>query len=612
MTPGRTAPRRGLASIMLLAGVLPLAVPLAPTDASSATRLLVLAAGLALGALAPAGGRLDGRVRTAILVGLGVFLASAAISATPALSLLGRFPRYEGLLTVAAYGTLLALGARLLSARDHNNREAFLSALAVAAGVNALVAASQLIGAPTHRVTGLLGNSSILGAFGVVALAALGSRLLVGMRSWGLIAGTLAGGMCLALSASRGALVGLAVAAVVGAAALALRKTGRSRWWWPLLGAAALGAAMLLLPSGRARLTGATPFAEATVSGRLLLWQETWRLWLDQPWLGVGPSGFVDAIGRYHTAAWAEQVGPYAPPDSPHLVLLQVLASTGVLGLLAIAVLAGTLLLALLPALRVTPVTAPDASRRAPGRVPPPPIPDGWVPGALAAAAGLGATYLTSFTDPVCVALVALLLGGAVAVPAQGQDRVRWLVLPVALALAWLAAGVLVAEQRFSSALAGPDPGPALASLAAQPGWDPDLPRRIGYALNRLAERGEADPGLAVPVLAGACPRLPSSVECLHSLADAQDLAGDPAAALTTLDRAAPLDPTNVDTALKRGIALAELSRYPEAEEAFRRAAALRPSAAEPWTNLARLFRLTGRPTEADEAQRRADELTPR
>ena len=113
-------------------------------------------------------------------------------------------------------------------------------------------------------------------------------------------------------------------------------------------------------------------------------------------------------------------------------------------------------------------------------------------------------------------------------------------------------------------------------------------------------------------MLAGACPRLPSSVECLHSLADAQDLAGDPDGALATLDRAAPLDPTNVDTALKRGIALAELSRYPEAEEAFRRAAALRPSAAEPWTNLARLFRLTGRPTEADEAQRRADELTPR
>ncbi len=598
--------------MILLAGVLPLAAPLAPTDSSSATRLLIIAVGLAVGLLAPTRGALDRRTLVAILVALGTFLLSAALSATPWPSLLGRFPRYEGLLAVAGYGALLALGARLLSARDRDNRAAFHSALVVSAGVNAVVAVSQVIGAPAQRVTGLLGNSSILGAFGVVTVAVLGSRLLRETVNWRMLAGAMSGGICLVLSASRGALIGLAAAALVGAAVVVLHPSIRRDWWRPLAGAAVLAAGMLALPSGRARLTGATPFAEATIRGRLLLWQETWQLWLDHPWLGVGPSGFVDAIGGYHDAAWAEQVGPYAPPDSPHLVLLQVLASTGATGLLAVGVLCATLMMALLPTLRTPPAPVQSGRRqghRAPAQAP---GPDAWALGALTAAVGLGTTYLTSFTDPVGVTLVALLLGGAVARTPPARDLARWIGLPLAVGLAALSASVLMAEQRFSAALSGPHPGPALAALAAEPTWDPDLPRRIGYALNRLAERGEADPGLAVPALAGACPRLPSSVECVHSLADAQDLAGDPAAALATLDRAAPLDATNVDTAMKRGIALAELSRYPEAEEAFRRAAALRPSAAEPWTNLARLFRLTGRPAEADEAQRRADELTPR
>lgn len=69
------------------------------------------------------------------------------------------------------------------------------------------------------------------------------------------------------------------------------------------------------------------------------------------------------------------------------------------------------------------------------------------------------------------------------------------------------------------------------------------------------------------------------------------------------------LDPTNVDVLLKLGIAQAENGAVDDAEASFTSAANLRPSAPEPWQDLAELYHRTGRTADAEQAQARAEQL---
>jgi O-antigen ligase len=526
----------------------------------------------------------------ALAAGLVVFVAAALAGQTPMLSLLGRYPRYEGLPLVLAYAAALLVGSRLLGPDATRPRLHALRALVIATVANAVVAAVQLATTPDARVTGTLGNSTTLATFSLIALAMVGTAMS-GWDGWRW-AGLAAGAFCLGVSASRGALLGAVVAA---AALVAVRLAARRRARWWVGPAVAVGVLVLawLTPGSRARITGATPFAEATISGRLLLWQETLQLVAAHPVLGVGPSRFVDSIGAFHSTAWAAGVGPYAPPDSPHTVVLQVAAATGWLGLAAVLAIVGTVGWALW--------------RSRPW--------DAWQVGGVLAAIAVAASYLTSFTDPVTLTVLLLVVGGGVAaspVRPAGWRRP----LEFAGAASALVAGVvlggsaLVAEGRYSSAVAGT--GDATASLLTVPAvrpWDADLARRVGYTAARLAEAGRAEPAPFLPSMRATCTRLPGSVECLQALADLQDLAGDHEASLATLERATALDPHNVDTLLRQGIALAELGRYPEAITSFERARALRPTAPEPWDDLAGVYDRLGRSADAAAARASADAL---
>ncbi|HET7723893.1 MAG TPA: O-antigen ligase family protein, partial [Propionibacteriaceae bacterium] len=417
----------------------------------------------------------------------------------------------------------------------------------------------------------------------------VGWSLLVHARPL-LWAGTAGAAACIALSASRGVLVGLAASLLV---ALLLRKRApvRTRWYVLAGTAVVVGAAALLLPATAARVTGASPFADSTVAGRLLLWGESVRLWLAHSLAGVGPSHFVDAINRFHTAEWAAAVGPYAPPDSPHDVVLQVLCATGVLGLaalVAIGVVAVRDALTVRSSLLVVSATV---------------------------AAGLLATYLTSFTDPVTTALGAFVVGGSLGVRRDvtlaGPLRIGVSALAGAVSL-WLGVSLLVAETGYSRTLTAVAPtGPGMSAIAARP-WDADLTRRVAYTLSALARKPGADVRPVLAPLRDACARLPESTECLVTLSTATDVSGDHAGALAAAEAALAVDPTDVDAHLARGIALAELSRPADAEAAFLTAARLRPSAPEPWTDLARLYDAQGRGNDANLARAKATSLTRR
>ncbi|MCC6497995.1 MAG: O-antigen ligase family protein [Propionibacteriaceae bacterium] len=587
----RRADRLAAGAIWLLILGLSVAVSPTPTDPFAPLRLACLGMGIAAGLLAAPHGRLPGLTGWTLVIAATVFAIAALAGTTGFLSVMGRYPRYEGLPMMAAYGSALLVGARLLATGASRNRRTALKALSAGCLANAATAAVQAMTATDTRVVGLLGNATLLGTFCLIGLCVLGWQLAERFELL-LLAGTVAAGLGLVLSASRGALLGAGVAA---AAALLVRlfSNRRPAWWWFPVAGGTVALVAVVLPGPAARLAGTTPFAEATVGGRLLLWQESWQLFGSAPWLGAGPGRFVDSIGAFHSQAWAAQVGPYAPPDSPHNLGLQVLVSTGVLGLIAVLAIAGSI--------------GWQFWLRRPW--------DGWQAGTLLAAVAVTTSYLTSFSDPVTLAVLLLLVGGAIAGPAGQRSRPGRVGLIAAAAVAlglgvYLGGSALVTEARYSAALTvRPDATAALLEVPRARPWDADLARRVGYTAARLAEQGNADPAQFLVPLSATCASLPGSVECLQAFADLQDLSGQHAEALATLQLALAAEPTNVDTVLRQGIANAELRHYEQAEERFRYAATLRPTAAEPWDDLAELFSRTNRADEAAQARARAEEI---
>jgi len=581
------SPLAATCAALLLGGVLPLLSSPTATDPFMPLRLLVLGLGLAVGMLAVSRDRLSRRIVVVLGLGAAAFTIAAVTGRTPVLSLIGRYPRYEGLPMVAAYALALAVGARMLS--SSLPRRTFTAALAGAAGLNGVVAAGQALFGGGDRVTGLLGNATTLGTFGLVAAIVVGWSLRTSPRalSW---VGLIGAAACVALSASRGVLVGVAVSVAV--MLLLRRRDATSPRWQAIAGAGAvLLVGSLLIPQTAARITGASPFAESTISGRLLLWGESVRLWLAHPVTGTGPSRFVDEINPFNTPQWAAAVGPYAPPDSPHNVALQVLCGTGLLGLAALVAIAVT--------------AARDAlSARTPQLIP-----------ATAMAAGLVATYLTSFTDPVTTTLGALVIGGAIATRHDGPVP-TWVratsSASVAAVALWLGITLVVAEAQYSRVLTSSAPeASAVSAMSARP-WDPDVTRRVAYTVTKLAETSQADITYVLEPLEAACNSLPGSVECQLTLSSARDVTGDHARALAAADAALTFDPTNVDAHLARGIALAELSRYNDSEASFLEASRLRPTASEPWSDLAHLYTLMGRTADSQAAKAKADALAKR
>ena len=411
-----TSPSRVAAvAVVLLAGLLPLSTSPFVTDTTMASWSLTAAVGVGVAMLAPARDSPPRRLWLACAAGIGVFVAAALVGSTAALSLLGRYPRYEGVITVVGYALALAAGARILGPNS-DHRHLFARALSVSSVVTAVVAAGQAVFLPDQRVVGLLGNSSVLGGWAAVTFCLLGWWYLE-RRDWLILGGAVASALTLVLAASRAAWLGVAVALV---ASLLVRRAVSIRppWWLPVGALGVLGIAALLLPGSQSRATGSAPFADATVSGRLLLWQDTWPMLWSHPVLGVGPSVFVDAIAGFHTPAWAAMVGPYAPPDSPHNTVLQFLVATGFVGLVAAGLVAAVL------------VGAVWRSRPW----------DGWQAGAIAAGFALGCSGLFSFTDPATATLGLVVLGGAVArpLPSSAPARSAW---PGRAAIAvWVAA----------------------------------------------------------------------------------------------------------------------------------------------------------------------------
>ncbi len=176
--------------------------------------------------------------------------------------------------------------------------------------------------------------------------ASAGLALAEKQRFWRMIgvASASAGSFAIVLSGTRSALIGL----VFGGAILAWWMRGRiSRRLVTILLAAAVLASFYFSPPGAMVRNRVHWIGEDLRGGaRLWLWRDTLRMVMRRPFAGYGPETFTEAFPSFQSAAVARAY-PDFYHESPHNVLLDALAQSGIpglaiaVGLAAVAIISG-------------------------------------------------------------------------------------------------------------------------------------------------------------------------------------------------------------------------------------------------------------------------------
>lgn len=412
-------PRPGAARFAIALAVLsPLAVLPSAFNPYNFPKLLVMALAIAVGVYAEPRGRLSRMVQVTVAVGALAFVVASLNTASPIVALIGRWPRYEGLPTLAVYLGAAWLGARVLGESRPQDARALRTWTALGSVILAVfsvldaVDVSPLGWTSAARTGSLLGNATDQGLVAMMLFAVLLAEA-IRERQPLVLAGVVGSVATIGLSGSRSALLGTLIVV-----ALHVTLLGRARLRSLAVVLAALALAVVSLPQARDRL-----FTSTTWESRKLAWQETVRL-LDGRILGVGPSGYSDAIGRFQDPEWVKVVGAAAKPDSPHSWPLQALSAGGYPLLLIALFLAWLVVKAGWYKVGVSKV---DASSRRRGRLV---VRSEHALGLYAAVVAYGSALLLNFTTPGTTCLAAFLTGALIAVPVGDREPVwqRWAV----------------------------------------------------------------------------------------------------------------------------------------------------------------------------------------
>jgi len=310
-------------------------------------KLLITAIACVVAAFAPATGRLPRRICWALGAGAACFALVALLGATPLASLLGRWPRYEGLPVLALYVGAAWVGARVAG---HTTRGAgeLTKALTWTSWILFAFSALDALGASPlgkssngTRSGTVLGNATDQALVAMLIILALAPLALRDRDRWQLAA-IGASAVTLALSGSRMPLL----VTVLGLIAIALLHDRRliRPTVVALLG---LAVVVLALPQSRDRL-----LHSHTISGRWLQWRLSTSMVGDHPFTGYGPSRYVDAFGAHETHKWVKFTGIRTYADSPHNIVLQIMLAGGALLLIVAAVIAALVVIAGLRASR--------------------------------------------------------------------------------------------------------------------------------------------------------------------------------------------------------------------------------------------------------------------
>ena len=329
------------------------------------------------GAAVPAGVWRWGVLAPAILFA-ACLAASSALSVAPELSWDGSYPRAQGAWTRLAY---MAIFVAILA---HLRRPAQLERLTFVVVLSGLAAAlyaavqhlgrDPILWADRHdRVGSTLGNPIFFGAFLLMTLfvatavlagrssaaehrrdAPFGARLPAMLGAGVLLYAVLLELVTLAISQSRGPVLGLLAGSIVFAlGALARRRRPLRR---RTTAAAAVALAALAWVASETpfagRLAALTDPTTGTSRVRLAIWRGTSQLLSSnrpltppggepdrlaalRPWIGHGPETFMLAFPRYHPPELTRLEKPGSAPDRAHNAVLDLLVTLGAAGLLA-------------------------------------------------------------------------------------------------------------------------------------------------------------------------------------------------------------------------------------------------------------------------------------
>lgn len=516
-----------------------------------------------VGALGPAHGRLPRGVVAIASGGLLVAAVAALLGPAPLAALAGRWPRYEGLPLMLVYLGCAWAGARTTGTSGGITRR-FTAPAATAALLLGLTSVLDAAGVgPTSATAGTRDGSVLGNATDQGVVAAMLVAVLVASPGWVRrpleVAGVLAAVVALGLSGSRASMLSLLL--VLAAVALARRR----ELLRPLamVGAAVVVTA-LAVPASRDRL-----LEGYTVGTRLVQWRETIALVRDHPFLGVGPSGYLDAIGRYETAADVRRTGVAEVADSAHSWPLQALTAGGVPLLLLALALALVLLRLGWARVRADPSSL----------------------GLLAAVAVFGLALLVNFTTAGTTCLAAFLVGALVAEAPPVTERrtvprlaaVAAGALVVVLVVACV--GEVVTQRGVDAARRGSvsDATGSFDSAVDLRPWDPDTAMIAAQALAGPASDGSAQAADAAAGFARrSLARTPASCASGLALGVARIGQGRLREAVTALDRVVERCPRRPAAYVQRGIARFGLRDVSGARRDLREALRLAPRDPEP------------------------------
>lgn len=301
------------------------------------------------------------RILWAALALGGTLLLATLFSVNPPLSWWGSYQRQEGLLTWAAYLTLFGVTTLSLTARWQLTW--VWRALVWGSGPVVGYGLLQGLGLDpfvwqTDAVSPLLsslGRANFLGSYVVLVLPLTLGRLAVSARRWPYLALLTAQFSCLLLTQARGAWLGLAAAMVV--LGLGWAVAGRRRWLGltTLLLAGVVVSLLLVLNTspapvdalaqvpGLERLARLSDTSTGSTAARLTIWRTTLALIAARPWFGYGPETMQPVFERVFPPQLVYYQGRHVVVDRAHNLWLDLAMSAGLVGVLALAWLLGSL-----------------------------------------------------------------------------------------------------------------------------------------------------------------------------------------------------------------------------------------------------------------------------
>jgi O-antigen ligase len=564
-------------------------------------KVFMVALACLFAALAPPSGRIPAWMWVFVALTTAVLVVAAIAGAAPVSQLFGRWPRYEGAVTIPAYIGACWCGARLLGpGASPETREFAIRLFAFSSIAMGLIAILENVGHPILSAVGdrsgsLTGNASAQGVIGVMFAGLLITSTVRArfrcrsIHTWSVTLGFGCAIATVVLSGSRGAIGALLGICLIFAVVIVARRPAKRRnATIALLAFIALSTVLGVVPATQDRVFSPSLMAIATVSDRFAIWREASSLLLAHPLLGAGPSGYSDAIVTEHTSTWFRQVGPSTVIDSPHDWIVQA-AIAGGIPLLVLSL--SLIVLVIISGCRSVRVVATAGNEF------------DLLCGSLLALVGCTIALLVHFTSPTTTLLTAFLVGIVVSKPASHAYVIRtsrrmwgtltfaaWVVFLGVTAFAEipLASGI---RQAQGGDLAGAQYSFELAQ-SLRP-WDVDTTLLAAEAFASAADRGV--PNAARPATAWARDALgmvPTSVQAGKALAVGMQYSGEFSASAGTLNHLRLEAPNDPDLEHRLGGVLILEGDYAAAQAALERASTLAPDDLNTWITLNYLYTL--------------------